>query len=187
MSGRFVGADDLEKFKCLVLNKKKKSAQWQTSRERWTWDRLFNQDDEASKATGTGIDKAEMEDRIYDLFHDVRDKVERFQNFDPLPMKQYQLISPAARSILIKRGRLRIVKGFDPEALEELQRKQMNMTVEQRAKEKLAEISKSRQPVLKLPAQGGGRDILYSDNSLKKLAFNDTSQYFDGVERDTMA
>lgn len=42
----------------------------------------------------------------------------------------------------------------------------------------------TKQPLLKMRSdRPGGHEILYSDLSLKRLALNDTSNYFDGYER----
>ena len=42
----------------MVLNNQGKHEEWAKDREKWTWDRLFNLDEEASsKAAGKGMDQ----------------------------------------------------------------------------------------------------------------------------------
>ena len=86
-----------------MLNQKK-DASWSKEREKWTWDRLFNLDEESSKASGKGMDPNTLDQRIFELFNDVKERVEHFQTIDPVPEKKSeqlsQLISPGARQIL---------------------------------------------------------------------------------------
>lgn len=59
------------------------------------------------------MDQNQLDQRIFDLFSEVKERVEHFQSIDPAPMEKVQLITPGARQILLKRGKLAKLQKMD--------------------------------------------------------------------------